>query len=58
MSNTKERGIKMIKVVCASQHALHVTRHQTLAFFLMAYELEDPLAALMISSAKHLEGDV
>ena len=26
-------------------------------FFLMAYELEDPLAALMISSAKHLKNN-
>ncbi len=31
-------------------------QRDVVTFFLMAYELEDPLAALMISSAKHLKG--
>lgn len=29
-------------------------QQKSFTFFLMAYELEEPLAALMISSARHL----
>jgi hypothetical protein len=51
----QEKRLQGWRHVCK---AMHVAVQWDVTFFLMAYELEDPLAALMISSAKHLKGKV